>query len=164
MVIEDGQVLKNSGYGLASLESGTAITPQSLFHLGSAGKQFTALGIMMLAEEGKIKYDDPIGKYLPELAWCGNDLTIRQLLHHTSGITGYDEDVALQSELTDIPGGPTNRDLVAALAKPRQPQFHPGDKFSYSNTGYDILGALIERVQASPACLSHEIKILARLA
>ena len=146
IVIKDGEVLKESGYGLADIEKGTPITTQTLFHLGSVGKQFTALGIMMLAEEGKIKYDDPIGKYLPELSWCGSDLTIRDLLHHTSGITGYDEDESLRSELSDVPGEICNKDLIAALAKPRNPQFHPGDKFSYSNTGYDVLGALIERV------------------
>jgi len=159
MVIEDGQILKESGYGLAEIESGVAITPHSLLHIGSVGKQFTAMGIMMLEEEGKIRFDDPIGKYLPELAWCSNDITIRHLLHHTSGITGYDEDDALYDELVDRPDSPTNQDLLAALARPRQMQFNPGDEFCYSNTGYDILGALIERVsgQSYPEFMQSRI-------
>lgn len=146
IVIEKGKVAFKAGYGLADLKADAAITPRSLFHLGSVGKQFTALGIMMLHEDGKLEYDDPIGKHLPELARFGDALTIRHLLHHTSGIADYDVDDALHSAIEERAKFPSNTDLLEVLAKSGKPVFKPGEKFKYSNTGYDVLGALIERL------------------
>ena len=146
IVVQDGQILYKAGYGLADMEEGTPITVQSIFHLGSVGKQFTALAVMMLAEEGKLKYDDPIGEYLPELARFGDDLTIRHLLHHTSGIPGYYDDGELNEKLLEAAEMPTNEDALALLSEMGEMQFTPGETFSYSNAGYDMLGSLIEQV------------------
>lgn len=145
-VFEKGQLVFSAGYGLADLEHETVITPQHIFHLGSVGKQFTALGLMLLHEDGLLDYDAPIGSYLPELEWTGPDLTVRHLLHHTSGLPDYDEDEDLYDELLAVSEQPTNMDLLTALANFDTLANSPGEVFSYSNTGYDVLGALIERL------------------
>ena len=146
MVIQNGKIVHQNGYGLADVENGTPITTDTIFHLGSVGKQFTAMGIMMLAEQGLIHYDDPIGSYLPELEWMGDEVTVRRLLHHTSGILGYDDSDEIYDALVASADLPTNNDLLNVLAEVGDFQSDPGEEYSYSNTGYDILGALIERV------------------
>jgi CubicO group peptidase (beta-lactamase class C family) len=104
----------------------------------------TALAIMMLAEDGKLNYDDPVGNYVPEVAHFGADFTIRQLLHHTSGLPDYDD--TLIEAMTTQTDEPTNADLVAALAQMKQLPTAPGEAFEYSNPGYDLLAVVIERV------------------
>ncbi|MCB0113264.1 MAG: beta-lactamase family protein [Caldilineaceae bacterium] len=145
LVSQEDQLLYTGGFGLADLEDGTPISAQTSFHLGSVGKQFTALGIMMLAEQGELDFDDAIGDHLPDLPW-GGQITIRQLLNHVSGVPDYDEDSDVEDALfadTDTPG---NDDLLAALAQQDDVANTPGDAFAYSNTGYDLLGVLIEQV------------------
>jgi CubicO group peptidase (beta-lactamase class C family) len=146
LVIERGKVIHQKGYGLADLEKGAPIAPHTALHLGSVGKQFTALGVMLLHEQGKLEYDDPIGKYIPELKWTGAEVTIRRLLHHTSGLPDYDEMDALYNRLIEISAEPRNADLLKALSKQSELLYTPGSKFLYSNTGYDVLGALIEKI------------------
>jgi CubicO group peptidase (beta-lactamase class C family) len=85
-VVADGTVVHAAGYGLADIGSGRPVEPDTIFHLASGGKQFTALGILMLAEDHKLDLDDPVSKHIPLLAGFGPRVTIRQLLHHTSGI------------------------------------------------------------------------------
>jgi CubicO group peptidase (beta-lactamase class C family) len=159
MVIRNGRIAHEAGYGLADLSRVTAITPKHAFHLGSIGKQFTAIGVMMLVEQGKIGYDDPIGMHLPELSRFGKDLTIRRLLHHTSGIPDCYGNAALNKELMRRNRKPANGDLIAVLGETGKPRFPPGEKFSYNNTGYDVLGALIERVsgQSYPEFMQQRI-------
>ncbi len=150
IVIRDGQILHKAGYGLADLQGDVPIAPKSIFHLGSVGKQFTGLAIMMLAEEGKLDYDDPIGQHLPQLARFGDGLTIRHLLHHTSGIPDYYENEKLLETLLGKAEMPTNEDTLALLSEMGEAQFAPGEIFAYSNTGYEMLGSLIERVSGQP--------------
>lgn len=145
MIIQNGAVLYQGAFGLADVDSGQALTTESVFHLGSVGKQFTALGIMQLQEQGKLEYDQPVGKYISELAWMGEEVTIRRLLHHTSGIPDYDEDESLMDSLQEMAEMPGNADLIRLLADQSELTYEPGDEFLYSNTGYDLLGALIER-------------------
>ncbi len=144
MVIQNGQVVHRNGYGLANLEDGTAMTPDKIFHLGSVGKQFTAMGILILAEQGLLTLDDPIGDHLSELAWTGDEVTIRSLLQHTSGIPDYDENSDLLDRLMELADEPTNQDVLAVLSEETELIYATGDQFLYSNTGYDVLGALIE--------------------
>lgn len=146
MVIENDGIVYQQGYGLADVDSRLPITTNTVFHLGSVGKQFTAMGIMMLEEQGLIRYDDPIGNYLPELEWAGDDVTVRRLLHHTSGLLGYDDSDEIYDALMASSSQPTNDDLLQTLAEVGDFQSDPGEEYSYSNTGYDILGALLERV------------------
>ena len=145
-VIQNGEILHEAAYGLADVEKRTPLTTKHLFHLGSVGKQFTALGILMLVEQGRLNLDEPIGKSLPELARFGPRLTIRHLLNHTSGIPDYYEDRELNRILLDRSSMPTNQDALAVLSKFGKPHFVPGQKFEYSNSGYDILGSVIERI------------------
>lgn len=146
MVIQNGNILHQKGYGLANVETVEPITAETIFHLGSVSKQFTALGIMILAEQGDLEYDDPLGKYFPELEWMGEDVTIRRLLHHTSGIPDYDESEDLYDALMAISEQPENADVIALLSEETDLMYEPGSQFLYSNTGYDVLGALIEKI------------------
>ncbi|MBI2332094.1 MAG: beta-lactamase family protein [Chloroflexi bacterium] len=146
MVIQDGEIVHQNGYGLADVKTGKSITTDSVFHLGSVGKQFTAMGVMMLVERGLVEYDAPIGTCIPELAWMDNEVTVRRLLHHTSGILGYDESEDIYNALVESSATPTNEDLLDVLAQQGGMLANPGDEYSYSNTGYEILGSLIERV------------------
>jgi CubicO group peptidase (beta-lactamase class C family) len=138
-VVKAGSVVHAAGYGLAA-RRGPPITAQTIFHLASCGKQFTGLGIAMLAEEGKLHLDDPVAKHLPLLAAFGPQVTLRRLLHHTSGIR----------DLHDEDGIETNADMIRIYADLGCPMAEvgcrPGDAFCYSNSGYNMLGAVIERV------------------
>jgi CubicO group peptidase (beta-lactamase class C family) len=163
LVIRDGQILHQAAYGMADLEQQIPLTPASIFHLGSVGKQFTAMAVMLLAEEGHLAYDDPIGSYLPELAQFGDALTIRHLLTHTSGLPDYDDDAALMDAVLEQTEEPENRHVLAALATMDEPQFAPGDAFSYSNTGYDMLGSLVEAVAGQPLGVFLEQRIFGPL-
>ncbi len=159
MVIQDGKILHQAGYGLANLETGKAVTPHSLFHLGSVGKQFTALGVMLLVKEGRVNYDAPIGQYLPELAHFGKEVTVRRLLQHTSGLPDFYSNDDYYEILMEQSETPTNSDIVAALAEIKKLDFTPGSKFSYNNTGYDVLGALIEKIsgQSYPVFMKKRV-------
>ncbi len=141
IVIHNGKVLHGVGYGLANLESRTPVTPQTIFHMASSGKQFTGTAIILLAAEGKLQYDDPITRFLPELNRIGSTVTVRQLLHHTGGIPETDD------ELRDrFPNAnPTNQDELNLLKVWGERRFTPGAKFKYSNAGYELLGSIVER-------------------
>jgi len=128
---------------------GRPATPDTIFHLASCGKQFTGLGMLMLADEGKLRLDDPIGKYLPLIAGFGPRVTLKQLLHHTSGIRDLYDEEGIQ-EVLERCERPTNDDLVRTYADLGCPVAErgiaPGDTFSYSNSGYELLGTVIEHV------------------
>jgi CubicO group peptidase (beta-lactamase class C family) len=148
-VVADGTVVHAAGCGLADVRSGLTVEPDTIFHLASCGKQFTGLGILMLAEEHKLHLDDPVGKRIPLVAGFGPKVTIRELLHHTSGIRDlYDEDGVKQ--ILARCAQPTNADVIRTYADLDCPMAHagrkPGDTFNYSNSGYELLGAVIEEV------------------
>lgn len=159
MVIQDGEIVHQNGYGLADVENGEPISTETVFHLGSVGKQFTALGVMILAEQGLLNYDDPISMHLPELAWMDDSVTVRRLLHHTSGIMGYDDSDDIYNALVESAEKPGNDELLQVLADPGDMLADPGDEYSYSNAGYDLLGVLIERLsgQSYPDFMEENI-------
>ena len=144
IVVQNGKILHHAAYGLANLEEGTPLTTDHIFHLASVGKQMTALGILMLVEDGSLNLDDPVGIYVPEVAHFGDEFTIRHLLHHTSGLPDYDDQIT--DALYTRSDTPTNEDLVAALSNIAELPYAPGDSFEYSNPGYDLLAVVIERV------------------
>jgi len=148
-VVADGSLIHTAGYGLADVRRGLPIKRDTIFHLASCGKQFTGLGILTLAEERKLRLDDPLGKHIPSLAGFGPRMTLRQLLHHTSGIRDLYDEHGTRQMLARC-ARPTSADLIrtyAALGCPMaQEGSEPGDTFSYSNSGYELLGAVIERV------------------
>lgn len=144
IVTRGGRLVYSGGRGLADIEAGRPITPDTAFKLGSIVKQFTAAIVLQLAAEGKLTLDDPVSRFLPDFPKPGADATVRQLLNHSSGI----------QDITKIPGfmgsPPTLRenktaDLVAAIASRPSPAT-PGTKWEYNNSGYILLGAIVEKV------------------
>jgi len=142
LVTQGGKIIYAKGQGLANLEWQIPIEPDMVFRFGSITKQFTAVAILMLLEQGKLQLDDVITKHLPDYPLGEQPFTIRQLLTHTSGITSY----------TDMPSWLplwrkdfTVTELIEFFQnEPRQ--FAPGEKFAYNNSGYILLGAIIEKL------------------
>lgn len=149
IVVQSGQAVYQAGYGLANVENKIPVTLQTIFHLGSVGKQFTGLAIMLLAAEGRLNYDDPVGQHLPQLARFGDQVTLRKMLHHTSGFPDYYEG-ALNDQLLALAERPTNEDALTVLFKSGELQFTPGERFEYSNSAYDMLGSVVEHISGQP--------------
>ncbi|HEY4941630.1 MAG TPA: serine hydrolase domain-containing protein [Rhizomicrobium sp.] len=142
-VLRDGEFLHCKGYGLADVEWGIPIAPDTVFHIASLTKQFTATAIMMLKERGLVSLDAPLETYLPDFPTRGRRVTLRHLLNHTSGIQTY-------SSLAYHTNGAARlhaslKDLVARIAG-LPFDFEPGERYLYNNSGYVLLGAIIERV------------------
>jgi D-alanyl-D-alanine carboxypeptidase len=143
-VVRDGKLTKAKGYGLASVELFATATPETVYEIGSVTKPFTATAIMILVEEGKVRLDDPLTKYLDGLPDSWNAVTVRHLLTHTSGIRSYFglPGFELRNHLT--------REQFIKTASVIKPEFPPGDAYLYSNTGYSLLGFVIERASGKP--------------
>jgi CubicO group peptidase (beta-lactamase class C family) len=144
VVVKDGAVVYQHGYGSANLEARTPITPQTVFDVASVAKQFTGLALAMLVEEGKISLDDDIHKYLPEVPDFGRPITIDQLVHHTSGLRDWPETLALAG--FDLGGAITLDTILEMVHRQRELDFTPGSEHLYSNTGYNLLAAAIAKV------------------
>lgn len=144
IVMEDGKIVYSAGRGLADVAGKAPITADTVFRLGSITKQFTAATVLKLVEEGKLSLADPLSKFLPDYPKPGADATVAQLLNHTSGIQSY----------TGIPGwmaGPkpaqeVTSDSLIAEFKDMPVEFERGTKWDYNNSGYVLLGAIIEKV------------------
>ena len=148
MVVSDGRIVHQKGYGLANVELGSPITAQTTFDLASVSKQFTAMAIMMLVERGKLSYDDTLSKFFPELPAYASRMTVRHLLTHTSGLPDYMD--VFEKGPEGIGAEPSSRDVITMLARTPEPEFAPGDRFAYSNSGYVVLAQLVERVSGMP--------------
>jgi CubicO group peptidase (beta-lactamase class C family) len=145
-VIENGKIIYSQGYGAASLEYGVPNTPATVFHLASVSKQFTAFAIYLLAQDGKLSLDDDVRKYLPKLHDFGKVITIRQLLHHTSGVRDQWNLLVLAGwRLDDVI---TDDDVARLLFQQTELNFAPGDQFLYSNSGYTLLAMMVKQVSA----------------
>jgi CubicO group peptidase (beta-lactamase class C family) len=142
-VYRDGKIAYERGYGMANLELGVANSPQSVFDIGSTSKQFTAFAIHLLARDGKLSLDDDIRKWVPEIPAYGKTVTIRHLLHHTSGLRDYIELLDLQGFVNE--DLTTDADSLAILARQKAPNFAPGEEHLYSNTGYFLLSVVVKR-------------------
>lgn len=146
LVARGDQVLFRGARGQASVELGVPLTPDSVFRIGSVTKQFAAAGLLKLVEAGKVSLDDPLSKYLPDYP-NGAHITVQQLLNHTSGVKSY----------TGIPGvmaGPIRMDLSTAQLidtfKNQPVDFAPGAQWAYNNSGYVLVGAVIEAASGQP--------------
>ena len=176
-VVRDGKVAKAKGYGLADVELNVPATERSVFQWASVTKQFTATAIMLLAQDGKLKLDDPISRHYTNAPVAWSNVTVRHLLTHTSGIKGY----------TELPNffGTVRKDYepdeIIGLVSDRALDFAPGEKWAYSNTGYYLLGLVIEKASAQTygdflaarifhplgmdtACVNHQFEIIANRA
>jgi CubicO group peptidase (beta-lactamase class C family) len=144
-VVKDGEPVYTKGYGMANLDHDVPITPSSVFHVASVSKQFTAAAVALLAQEGKLSLDDPVQKYIPEISEFGSPVTLRHLVHHTSGLRD-------QWDLLELAGWRysldliTNDDVMEVVSRQRELNFSPGEKYLYCNTGYTLLGIVVARV------------------
>jgi CubicO group peptidase (beta-lactamase class C family) len=144
-IYKDGQIVYKHGYGLADLNDDVPITPATVFHVASMSKQFTAASIVLLAQQGKLSLDDDVRKYIQELPDFGERITIRHLVHHTSGLRD-------QWNLLDLAGWRysldliTDDDVMSVMTRQKDLNFKPGDKHVYCNTGYTLMGLIVKRV------------------
>jgi CubicO group peptidase (beta-lactamase class C family) len=155
-VIRNGEFVYKRGYGMANLEYNIPITPASIFWIASTSKQFTAMSIALLARQGKLSLDDDIRKYLPEMPQYERPVTIRHLIHHTSGIRDYavllfyaglpTEDIHSDEDMFHLMGRQTDEDVLAFLARQKDLNFAPGSEHLYSNSGYLLLAQIVKRV------------------
>jgi CubicO group peptidase (beta-lactamase class C family) len=144
-VVQHGKLVYTQAYGLAHLDPPKPATPEMRYSIGSISKQFTAAAILLLQEEGKLSIDDPVGKYVPGLT-RGDEVTIRQILSHTSGYQDYaPEDYPIAPMQKPI----TPEQIVNTWA--RKPlDFEPGTQWQYSNTNFVIAGLIVEKLSAQP--------------
>ena len=143
-VFQNGSIAFAKGYGLANIEYDVPITPQTPFIMGSVSKQFTAAAIALLVEQGRLALNDDVRTYVPELHDYGKRVTIDNLVHHTSGIRDFWALVDLAGMRYD--DGYNVGDVVALAARQRSLNFDPGVAYAYSNTGYILLGVIVQRV------------------
>jgi len=144
-VVKGGKVVYTQAYGQARLNPATPVTPRMRYSIGSISKQFTAAAILLLQEEGRLSLDDAVGKYVPGLT-RGNEITIRQILSHTSGYQDYwPEDYTMTSMRKNV----TPQQILDTWAK-KPLDFEPGTQWQYSNTNFVIAGRIVETVAGCP--------------
>lgn len=137
-IVKQGKVFLAKGYGFANLEHQVPVGPETLFQSGSLGKQFTAMAVMLQVEAGKLSLEDPLTKFFPDAPASWSSVTVRHLLNHTSGLPDLEGKLDYRKDYSD-------EDLARyAYALPFE--FPPGSRWSYSNTGYVLLGILVNRV------------------
>lgn len=143
LVIKDGDIVFSGGFGYADLKNNVRIDENSSFRLASVSKQFTTMAVMVLAEEGKLDYDDLLTEHVPELDFWP-DVTIRHLMTHTSGIPDYYEE-AFYDDFDAAAPMPQNSDVVDILSLYPEADFPPGDQYVYNNAAYEVLTTVVER-------------------
>jgi len=141
VVIQDGRVILRRAFGMADLGQHIPATPATDYRLASLTKQFTAMAVMLLARDGKLGYDQHVRDILPELPPAARPVTIRNLLNHTSGLWDY-EDLIPDTQTVQV----SDHDVLALLARRDTGYFAPGMQYRYSNSGYVLLGLVVERV------------------
>ena len=147
LVMKGGKVCFRKAYGLASVELNVPMQPDCIFRIGSITKQITAAAVLTLVEDGQVELKAPIGQYLEEVPKAWGTVTIEQLLNHTGGIPNHTEVAVYKAHMReDLTPGELLRTYVASLPL----DFEPGTAYRYSNTGYILLGMLIEKVSAQP--------------
>ncbi|MFC2160106.1 serine hydrolase domain-containing protein [Acidobacteriota bacterium] len=156
-IIQDGKFLYKRGYGMANLEYGIPLTSKSVFRIGSTSKQFTAMCIVLLEEEGKISIDDSLKKYFPDMPDYADSITLRHLLHHTSGVRDYLTLMSLTGAGND--DFYTDPEVVDMIVRQKELNFSPGDEFLYSNSGYFLLAEIVKRVTGDSMKVYAEDKI-----
>ena len=157
-IVKDGQLAYTGAFGMARLQPPTAATSEMRYSIGSVSKQFTAAAILLLQQEGKLKLDDPVSNYLPDLTRA-NEVTIRMLLSHTSGYQDYwPQDYVMPPMLAPT----TSQSILNTWAK-KPLDFDPGRKWQYSNTNYVIAGRIVEQVSGEPLFRFLQERIFAPL-
>ena len=143
-VYRDGKIIYSKGYGLANIEEDVHITPQTVFDVASISKQFTAASILLLQQQGKLRLDEDVRKYIPELPDYGKKITIRHMLNHTSGLRDYVELFLLAGLNSD--NVTTDDDALGIITRQKALNLPPGSEWLYSNSGYFLLSLIVKRV------------------
>jgi D-alanyl-D-alanine carboxypeptidase len=147
-VYKDGEPLLVKGYGSANLELNVPVGNDNVFRIGSVTKQFTAAALLKLEEEGRLSTNDRLSRYYPSYPRAA-DITLAQMLHHTSGLHNYTDDAVLLEREAGL--ALTTDQWVERFARmPKTQDFEPGTGWSYSNTAYFLLGGVIEKVEGKP--------------
>lgn len=147
-VFRNGQIAYSRGYGMANIELGVPITPEHVFYVGSVSKQFTAMSIALLAKDGRLSLDDDVHKFIPELPEFGQRITIRHLVHHTSGLREK-WDIFQMAGMRD--GDVVNQaDVIEVVRREKALNFAPGEEWLYNNTAYDLLSTIVQRASGKP--------------
>lgn len=161
-VIRDGVFIYSNGYGLASVELGVPLSPQSVFYMASVSKQFTAASVVLAAEQGFLSLDDDVHKYIPELPDYGQPITLRQMLHHTSGFRDYLGLVQIAGR--DILDVHPDSEMLDLIVRQKALNYSPGSEYLYSNTNYFLLAQIIKRATKKPLSVFAEENIFKPLA
>jgi CubicO group peptidase (beta-lactamase class C family) len=147
-VVYKGKLMYAKGFGEADVETGAKITPETIFHVASVSKQFTAYAIVLLAQEGKLSLDDDIHKHIPEVPDFGKTIKIRHLLNHTSGLRDQWNLLAMAGwQLDDVI---TKQHVLNLVTRQKELNFEPGSAYAYCNTGYTLLAEVVARVTKQP--------------
>jgi len=150
LVKKDGKILLGKGFGVRKLGSSEAITPETNFRLASFTKQFTAMGIMLLVHEGKLRNDTSLTEIFPSFPAYGKPITVRHLLTHTSGLPDYEELMEREEKAHGVRWTPEHQiqddEVLALLEKETKGKFAPGSSWAYSNSGYVVLGLIAAKV------------------
>jgi CubicO group peptidase (beta-lactamase class C family) len=147
-VYQDGRIAYARGYGIADLEHHVPITPDSVFYAGSVSKQFTAMAAALAIAQGKLGADDDVRKHVPELPDYGRPITIRHLVHHTSGLRDVNTLMVLAGRRDE--DAFDNEGVLRIVARQKALNFTPGDEHLYSNSGYAMLALAVERATSTP--------------
>ena len=145
LVLKDGQAVVRRGTGLADLEAGAAVTPQTHFRLASISKQFTAAAVLLLVQDGRLALEDPASKWLPTLPPATRGITLRQLLTHSSGVVDYEDLMPPETGDRDESVQIRDADVLRLLEGEDRLYFAPGSGYRYSNSGYALLALVVER-------------------
>jgi len=159
---QDGRVLVERGFGVRDLRSKARIDPSTNFRLASCSKQFTAMAVMLLVHDGKLRYDETLTEIFPEFPGYGKSITVRNLLNHTSGLPDYEELMAAAERKGPIWSSQrqiTDQEVLQLLEQESQGKFAPGSRWEYSNSGYVLLGLVVAKRsgQSFPSFLEQRI-------
>jgi len=150
LVVKDSRTVFEHGYGVTDLRTHHPIDASTNFRLASVTKQFTAMAIMLLAHDGKLHYDDPLTGIFPEFPSYGKNITIRNLLNHTSGLPDYEDLMSPQPANLPEVKQITDAEVLALLEKQTSGRFAPGSRWAYSNSGYVVLGLIVQKASGEP--------------
>jgi len=149
-VVSNGKIIDSGAYGYANVELKAPVTSHSLFNIGSIGKTFTATAIMLLQKDGKLSIDDPINKYLDSLPASWNNISIKHLLTHTSGIKDYAHDFPGYSFIEKDRKQEITEARFIQMATTVPLNFQPGERWAYSNSNFVLLGFIIHKLAGKP--------------
>jgi len=154
LVKKDGRVVFERGYGVKELRTGSKIDTKTNFRLASATKQFTAMAIMLLVHDGKLRYETTVGEIFAAFPEYGNEITVRQLLNHTGGLPDYEDLMAAAKKAKGTAWSPEKQiqdaEVMTLLESATKGKFAPGTKWEYSNSGYVLLGVIVAKVSGKP--------------